>query len=45
MKKTLTILVILVFSFLQIFAEDYITHTLKKGETVWRISKNYGVSL
>ncbi len=46
MKKKYFFLFFLMLSFTTLFfSENFKEHIMQKGETLWRISKNYGVSL
>jgi len=44
MKKTFLLLVLLTFSVLA-FSQDYIKHTVEKGDTMYSLGKKYGVTV
>jgi len=45
MKINFLVAALLIFSLNFIISDDYKNHTIQKGETIWRISKNYSVTV
>ena len=43
MKKYFLIPFFLIFSLIVFFSNDYNEHIIQKGETIWRLSKEYGI--
>lgn len=43
MRKNFLIILFLIFSLIMIYSNDYKEHVLQKGETIWRLSKEYGI--
>ena len=43
MRINFLIVLFLVFSLTILFSNDYKEHTIQKGETIWRLSREYGI--